>query len=153
MVVEDAQPDRTANQAHAAELPEEIRRHGGRNTGQRRAVWEVLARASEHLSASVVHECVCMTVPTIALSTVYRTLALLEKRGLIHAVATGSQVKYGVVEHGQLHHHLVCSGCASLYDVPVVAMADFAAAIEASTGLRLDSRLGVPLRGLCSKCR
>jgi Fur family ferric uptake transcriptional regulator len=81
----------------------EIRAAGLRMTEQRRLILRILAEADDHPDAKAIFQRGFGQDPTLALSTVYRTMKLLEERGAIdrHAFADGVS-RY---EHADRKHH------------------------------------------------
>lgn len=65
-------------------LEEALRRSGLRITKQRSAIVQVLVEAEDHPDADAVHKRAQDIEETVSLSTVYRTLAALEDRGVIN---------------------------------------------------------------------
>jgi Fe2+ or Zn2+ uptake regulation protein len=105
-----------------------------------------------------------LTIPEIlaardglAQSSVYRNLVVLEQAGAVHRLVTGDFARYELAEDltGH-HHHLVCSNCGRIDDLPatpelersVAAVVDQAAVAAGFTTQhhRLD------LVGLCADC-
>lgn len=90
---------------------------GQRRTLQREVIIEVLRAAHGPLS---VHEILAEgieEVPSLGISTVYRTLRLLEERGDIRAFKLGvDDVRYEIVSENPGHrHHFICRGCNGVY--------------------------------------
>ncbi len=87
----------------------------------------------------------------INLSTVYRTLELLNELGLIrHAHLTDRAPTYHALGDRE-HFHLVCRGCRSVLSVSGEEIAGFAAGVKADHGFSLD--LGhLTVFGLCQDC-
>lgn len=63
---------------------------GLRLTGQRRVIVELLQQASDHPDALELHRRATKVDPRIALSTIYRTLSLLEEKGVLERHVFGS---------------------------------------------------------------
>lgn len=85
----------------------DLRRAGIRMTNQRRIILQVLAEADDHPDANELHRRAFTHDRTLSLSTVYRTLRLLEERGAIqrHAFDDGrSRFENADVAH---HDHLI----------------------------------------------
>ena len=95
-----------------------LRSSGVRYTAARRAVVAVLNRASGPLSAGEIHEEAGGEIP---LSSVYRTLNVLEESGiLVPHFGVKGLTRYELAEWiAGHHHHLVCSRCGSVEDVDV----------------------------------
>ena len=78
-----------------------------RMTGQRRVIARVLSEARDHPDVEEVHRRAHVIDARISLSTVYRTLRLLEEKGILekHAFAAGRR-RYEEVA-GEHHDHLI----------------------------------------------
>jgi Fur family transcriptional regulator, ferric uptake regulator len=68
----------------AMTLEAALRAEGVRITRQRLAILAVIAEASDHPDANEIHRRVQQVDKTASLSTVYRTMSALERRGVIH---------------------------------------------------------------------
>jgi len=86
-----------------------------RPTLQRIHVLRVLMEYKNHLSAEEVYKILQKEVPTISRATVYNTLNLLSKKGVILEVITPDSVRYDYVETP--HHHFYCEKCKKVYDI------------------------------------
>lgn len=89
------------------QLAEACRAQGLRMTGQRRVIVEVLGRSADHPDAVELHRRALEADPNISLSTVYRTVKLLQDRGILarHAFMDGrSRYETAETEH---HDHLI----------------------------------------------
>ena len=86
-----------------AGLERACREHGLRMTGQRLVILRVLEEASDHPDAVELHRRAAATDPGISLATVYRTVKLLQDRGILdrHAFADG-RARY---EPASTRHH------------------------------------------------
>lgn len=80
---------------------------GMRMTGQRRVIASVLSEAGDHPDVEEVHRRAAARDPRISLSTVYRTVRLLEGAGIIERHEFGDgRARYEPVGHGH-HDHLI----------------------------------------------
>jgi len=77
--------------------------HGLRMTGQRRVIARVLSEAKDHPDVEELHRRAHLVDSHISLSTVYRTVNLLEKKGILerHAFGRGR----GRYEEASREHH------------------------------------------------
>jgi Fur family ferric uptake transcriptional regulator len=128
-----------------------LRDHGFRITPQRQLVLE----AVEHLRHGTPDEIlveVQRTATGVNLSTVYRTLEVLEDVGLVtHAhIGHGPPTYHAVDEH--VHIHLVCDRCATVLSVPARTAEGFVALLETEYGFRTDIS-HVSVHGLCDGCK
>ena len=95
---------------------------------------------------------------SLATSTVYRNLTVLEELGVVHRVITNGEFAHyelaeDLTEH---HHHLVCSNCGAVDDVKASpkleqSVRDAAREIARRTGFRTERHL-LDLIGRCSRC-
>ncbi len=90
-----------AERARAFEA--ELKDAGLRVTQQRRLILKVLAEASDHPDAKAIFHRSFEHDPTLSLSTVYRTMKLLEERGAIERHAFDDGVSR--YEHADQQHH------------------------------------------------
>jgi Fe2+ or Zn2+ uptake regulation protein len=96
---------------------EHLRRFGVQPTPQRIAVAEYILSARSHPTADQVWENVRKTVPTVSRATVYNTLNLFVKRGLVRTQI----LREGTVvfdPHVEAHHHFIDEATGRIYDVP-----------------------------------
>ena len=94
-----------------------LRQHGYKLTPQRRTVLSVIALSREHLTPAAIYERVCREYPDVGLVTVYRTLEILTKLGLLCEVHVGGNCRSYLMKHPSgHHHHLVCAGCGAVID-------------------------------------
>lgn len=131
-------------------LAEVLRARGLRLTAQRQLVLEAVYELG-HATPDQVHAKVSGTAAGINITTIYRTLELLEELGLItHAhLSHGAPTYHGVAE--QRHVHLVCRACHGVDEVPAGMLDELATAVESSRGFMID--VGhVALFGLCAHC-
>ncbi len=105
----------------AEALIADLRSAGVRITGARRAICDVLAQShGDHLSAADIHtRAQTEHGATIDPSTVYRTLDVLERSGLLHHVHLGHGPGVVHLTDETNHHHLACESCGSTVDVPL----------------------------------
>lgn len=93
---------------------------GYRVTVPRQIILNILSKTDEHLSAEDVYLQAHKTYPRIGLTTVYRTLELLERMGVVSKFDFGdNRSRYELIrgpEEGGHHHHLVCTNCARIID-------------------------------------
>jgi Fur family transcriptional regulator, ferric uptake regulator len=86
---------------------------GIRFTQAREAIMEVLTRSSKHMSAEDIYVILRDIQPSIGFATVYRTLDLLTKMGMVIKLDFGDgRARYEIVAEDKTpHYHLICSSC------------------------------------------
>ncbi len=106
---------------HHAALAELLSRHGIQPSVQRRAVAAYVLDTTAHPSADHVFEEVAAKSPRISRATVYNTLNLLVRKGLLRqlVIAEGKVVFDPNVEP---HHHFVDEATGAIHDVPWEAL-------------------------------
>lgn len=91
---------------------------GVRLTGPRRIILEVLGASDDHPDALELHRLVAAADPGISLATVYRTVGLLEEKGVLEKhTFTDGRARYEATIGGH-HHHMI--------DVETGAVIEFA---------------------------
>jgi Fur family ferric uptake transcriptional regulator len=131
-------------------LADTLRARGLRLTAQRQLVLEAVYRLG-HATPDQIHAEVSRTASGINITTVYRTLELLEELGLVtHThLSHGAPTYHGV--SAQQHVHLVCRGCGGVDDVPADLLDPLAQTLEREKGFLVD--MGhVALFGVCGSC-
>jgi Fur family ferric uptake transcriptional regulator len=91
----------------------------GRSTKQRRLLLEIVTREGRPLSPGELLELARAALPTIGLSTVYRTIRALEEAREIAAVEVpGQPPRYELAQvAARHHHHFHCVACDRVYDL------------------------------------
>jgi Fur family ferric uptake transcriptional regulator len=131
-------------------LADELRSRGLRLTAQRQLVLEAVY-ALGHATPDQVHAEVAKTAAGVNITTVYRTLELLEELGLVtHAhLSHGAPTYHGV--SSTTHVHLVCRSCGVVDEVPSEMLRELADTLEAEKSFLVD--IGhVALFGVCARC-
>ncbi len=91
----------------SADIEQLCKSNSLRLTRPRRIIMEALAESTDHPDAIELHRRVAAIEPGIAIATVYRTVALLEEKGILerHTFADGrARYETAVREH---HDHLI----------------------------------------------
>jgi Fur family transcriptional regulator, ferric uptake regulator len=145
-------------EARSPDLPvrgwdEQLRARGYRVTPQRQLVLEAVARL-DHATPEEIGSQVQQTARGVNISTVYRTLELLEQIGLI--THTHLDVKHGAPTYHLAsdadHVHLVCRECGRVTQIGPDAIRPLITALEDRHGFETDvSHLTV--FGRCADCR
>lgn len=129
-----------------------LRDEGGRITPSRRAVVAVLLEADGHLTADEVADAVAERVPDVSVSTVYRTLDVLERLGEVEHLHVGhghGPARYHLA--GRRHVHLLCRRCGQVQELPVDALDRLGADLAERYGFSLEPA-HFALLGTCSSC-
>lgn len=136
-----------------APLAERLRAHGLRLTTQRQQVLAAVAELDhatpETIGARLRDRAGAGAAPDT--STVYRTLELLERLGLVWHTHLGKGAPvYHAAEHP--HVHVVCASCGAIASADPALLDAAAERLAADLGFTLD--VGhVALSGTCRTCR
>jgi Fur family ferric uptake transcriptional regulator len=118
-------------------------------TPQRQLVLDAVQRL-HHATPEQICADVQRGAPAVNITTVYRTLDLLERLGVVRHTHLGHGApSYSVHEHE--HVHLVCHWCGKVDEVPTELLDELAGALREAHGFRLDAT-HVALSGTCASC-
>jgi Fur family peroxide stress response transcriptional regulator len=122
-----------------------------RTTHQRTEIYRELARTEEHPDAETLYARVRKRIPAISLYTVYRTLRMLEEKGIISRVGSlGERTRFDA--NTKRHHHFICKKCGFVGDFYNEAWNDFRAPRDVEAMGTVNS-VHVEFRGLCKTCQ
>ena len=128
-----------------------LRRSGHRLTPQRMLVIEALHNANRHISAEEIYKHLHKRYPYANISTVYRTLELLEELDLVTETDFGEgRVRYHVAEKGH-HHHLICRSCGKIMDLEESRLHPLEDTLLKKHGFAADLR-HLAITGKCRDC-
>ncbi|MFN2537578.1 MAG: Fur family transcriptional regulator [Mycobacteriales bacterium] len=127
---------------------ERLRARGQRVTQQRRLVLEAVATLG-HATPEQIHAAI---QPGADLSTIYRTLELLEGLELVQHTHLGHGSPTWSLAQEDVHVHLVCRQCDAVREIPAEVVAGLQRTLDQDEGFAIDlSHLA--LTGLCEQCR
>lgn len=129
----------------------ELRAKGYRVTPQRQLVLEAVTNL-EHATPEQICAEVQRTARGVNISTIYRTLELLEEIGFVkHAHLGHGPPNYHLARDAE-HIHLVCRSCGAATDADPDAALGLAAELEKRFGFVTDVH-HLTVYGACSDCR
>ncbi|MBD0293543.1 MAG: transcriptional repressor [Jiangellaceae bacterium] len=136
--------------ATVADWRADLRARGYRLTPQRELVLQAVQEL-DHASPEEVLTKVRQTATGVNISTVYRTLDLLEKLGLVsHThLSHGAPAYHAATEPD--HVHLVCRNCESVTEIDPSLAAGLVEDVAAEHGFHTDVR-HLTLFGTCAEC-
>jgi Fur family ferric uptake transcriptional regulator len=131
-------------------LAQVLRERGLRLTAQRQLVLEAVYDLG-HATPDQVHCKVAETAAGVNISTVYRTLELLEEIGLVtHTHLSHGAPTYHAASEEQ-HVHLVCRDCGRVDEVQPSVLDNVSATLQTDLGFQVD--VGhVSFFGKCREC-
>ena len=136
---------------HSRDIGEELSRQGYRMTPQRMMILAAIEKSDDHISAEEIYSQVVARYPNVNISTVYRTLELLERLVLVTETDLGEgRVRYHPVEKGH-HHHLVCRECGTTIDLEESLLTSLKDALLREHGFIADLK-HLAILGRCVNC-
>ena len=123
-----------------------------RLTSARKIILETLEANPVHLSAYDIYERVKLRLPSVNLSTVYRSLEYLVKTGLASVSDIGAVTPVYQAVAGQNHHHLVCQNCGTTFELPHATVDLFFQEVSRKNEFAIQTNHLI-LFGLCKQCK
>ncbi|MEM7275688.1 MAG: Fur family transcriptional regulator [Actinomycetota bacterium] len=127
-----------------------------RYTANRRCVVDVLLNLPGPATIGEVLE----AGDSLAQSSTYRNLVILEDVGVVHRIVTSDDhARFELTEEvtGHHHHHLICESCGRIIDVTLEATVEHALEQALARGAAANGFVGlhhrVDLIGLCADCQ
>jgi Fe2+ or Zn2+ uptake regulation protein len=119
-----------------------------RNTRQRELVLKAVCQGN-HPAAREVFDAIAKD-EKISLGTVYRNLMILEEEGEIVQVTSDPEVvRYD--RRLDFHHHLHCTVCGGVFDMPLPYDSGFDREAAKRSGCRIE-RHSITFEGICGDC-
>ena len=125
-------------------------------TPQRMAVYAVLRETRRHPNVEMIYQKLKPNYPAMSLATVYKTVDVLNKVGLIQELNVGEGgLRYDAMI--KPHPHVYCEKCSQVNDVEDFSMEDFQdesliKQMQDATGYELSS-VQLYFYGKCPQCK
>jgi len=133
------------------QLVQTLKERGHRLTPQRQLILEAIESADGHVSAESVHGRVAAQFPQVNISTVYRTLELLQTLGLVtHTHFDDGIALYHLAEDSN-HQHMVCRVCGSEREIELHELNPLDTYLREQYGFQADLA-HFAIIGRCSAC-
>ena len=132
-------------------IQQRFKDQGIKTTPQRTAIYKALVETTSHPTAEDLYQQVSQEYPMISQNTVYYTLGVLQRAGLVREVNVGhDRARYD----GNLspHHHLICHDCHSIVDVIDERLNELSFPDSIPSGFTITD-YQVEFRGYCKVCR
>jgi Fur family ferric uptake transcriptional regulator len=127
-----------------------LHQRGLRMTPQRQLVLDAV-RELGHATPEQICTQVQRSAPAVNITTIYRSLDLLERIGLVRHTHLGHGAPtYSEQEHE--HVHLVCHSCGTVSEIGTDTLDGLVEQLRSTEGFELDAT-HVALSGLCRTCR
>lgn len=129
---------------------EEMRNHAFRITPQRVAIVEYVINTESHPSAEEIHRIISRKYPMVSLATVYKTLDLLKRLGVVKELGFAEGARYD--SNLDKHVNLVCIRCGKIEDVKDNHLEELELRISKRSRYRILSAR-FEFEGYCEQCR
>jgi len=133
-----------------------IQEAGHKLTAPRRATIEALAQAPDHLTAPQLVAFVAKRAPAVGRASVYRTLELMSRLGLVQVSSLGGATTTYLLTLSGHHHHVICVNCRKTVSFDECVIKELERELErtlaAKLGFQIEGHL-VELYGRCPACR
>ncbi len=152
-------PSRVMHMQHDLDLhaaaADRLRRIAHTYSTRRRKLVEILNTSAEPLSIpEILHH-----DSSLAQSSAYRNLAVLELAGVVHRIVTKDEfARFEISEalSGHHHHHLICSSCGSVKDITLPVALEVTVDQEMASVAKLHgfqpTSHQMDLIGICASC-
>ena len=115
---------------------------------QRLIILRYLLEQSSHPSAEQVYQALIQEIPTLSKTTIYNTVKLFSKKGIIRQIALyGNELHYET--QPGIHAHFLCTKCGKIIDLIQPEEESF---VKECNG-HLIKEKEVIYKGICKDCR
>lgn len=129
-----------------------LRENGHKLTPQRHLVLKVMASSHDHLTPEDIYKKSRLADPYIGRVTVYRTLDMLSKLGLVCRFHGDDGCRsYMIRRPLEHHHHLVCSSCGQVIDFTNCNLVEMEEELTQESGFNIKGHL-LEFYGICRSC-
>lgn len=125
---------------------------GLRLTSQRALILEIIQEEGGHLDADEVYRRAREKHPRLSLSTVYRTLQLLKKLGLVEELHFSEAHHHYEVKSSSEHNHLLCLGCGKIIEFKYPMSRRIKEDVTSKKGFEVTG-VETWMTGYCTGCR
>lgn len=129
-----------------------LNRVGMRVTHQRALIMEIIRKGRGHLDADEIYRRAREKETRLSLSTVYRTLQMLKKLGLVEELHFDEGHHHYEVKPSAEHHHLVCLGCGRVIEFYYPLSRYLRKRVPEAKDFDI-TETEIRMTGYCAKCR
>ena len=135
----------------ASELAKILRDNGCKVTPQRLAVYDMLSHPTEHPTAEMIYQKVKEQYPTMSFATVYKSVEIFSKLGVIQVLNTGED-SFRYDAKTSEHPHIKCTKCGRVNDVSHLDARAVESLVENETGFKVNGHQFY-FYGICPDCQ
>jgi Fur family ferric uptake transcriptional regulator len=120
-------------------------------TAQRRLLLELLRQAGGHIDAKELYRRASARDESIGPATVYRSLNLFKKLGIVDERRLGKVRCYYEMKQSPEHQHLVCQECGKIIEFQAQFIGQLIKAAQQEHGFKI-TKVELYLEGYCPEC-
>lgn len=135
---------------HLEQLKQLCNEAGIKLTHQRLEIFSELIAHPGHPSAEMIHKRIHEKLPTIAIDTIYRTLATFDELGLIKKLHVMNE-RTLFDTNLDIHHHFICTHCKKVNDIYWSDFDDTTLPETIENMGKVESR-HLEIHGICNSC-
>jgi len=129
-----------------------LSRSGYKLTRPRLTILNLIEQSGGHTTSTELLTLVEQFDSSIGRASVFRTLDLLIKLGIIWTSGQGGSTIHYMMMPGGHHHHIVCKQCRILIEFEDCRLDTLIAELEKTYGVHVEGHL-LELYGLCQNCQ
>jgi len=131
-------------------LINKLKSHSCKITPQRIAVYQTITETMDHPNAETVFKKLYPTYPTMSLATVYKSLELFSKLGLVQVINIGEN-SFRYDAKTEEHQHIICTQCSKIEDLNGTIFEDLAIKVQDISNYQVQKQQ-LCFYGVCSDC-
>ena len=112
----------------------------------------IVAEGAGHMGVDEIFQQAKEAYPYMDVATVYRTLHLFRKLGVVTEVAIGDRLHYELTDPRGAHHHMVCRVCNGAYNLSPHYLEEFRQTLTQEFGFEPDLE-HFAVSGVCAGCK
>lgn len=132
------------------ELTELLRANGYKVTPQRIAVYNALCHRKDHPTVEMIFNTLEPYYPTMSLATVYKSVDILVKIGVVNMLNTGEE-SFRYDAQIDTHTHICCTKCGTVSDI-IYDTAGMLEEIKKQTNVEIE-KYQMYFYGVCNECK
>ena len=122
------------------------------NTAQHAAIVKYLKKNKHHPNIIDIYKNVSKKLSTISMTTVYNTIDILKKEGLIQELFVSHHGGIRFDFNPEPHHHIICSICGNIVDVEFDVNHSLLLTEIQKHGFEINKTC-INFYGVCSNCK
>jgi len=121
-------------------------------TPQRQLIVDLIRKSCGPIDAKKLYQMASKKDDTVSLATIYRSLALFKKIGLIDEHRLGKTRCCYELTQSLEHQHMLCQSCGKVFDFESPLISELIKAIQDKQGFTIE-KVELCLQGKCSQCQ